>query len=141
VAGQDGDGDEAADEEDVEKDCGECEEGDATEAAGKDNCSDGVENSNTGDALDGLFPGRDSLIAVCAYAEEVRVDAWGELACVDSARRDRSLHTEYDGGATKADEVERGLQQAQEAALDETHGGGYNWQSGRMGCKVSGAEV
>jgi hypothetical protein len=45
---------------------------------------------------------------------------------------DRIKHTEYDGGATKAEEVERGLQQAQEAALDETHGG-CNWQSGRWG--------
>jgi hypothetical protein len=89
VAGQDGDGNEATDEEDVEKDGGEGEEGDATEAAGEDNCSDGVEDSNTGDALDGLFPGRDALIAVCAHGKEVGVDAFGELAYVDSTRRDR----------------------------------------------------
>lgn len=116
MAGQDGDGNEATDEEDVEKDGSEGEEGDATEAAGENNCSDGVEDSNTGDTLNGLLPCRDALVAVCAHAEEVRVDA------------------EYDGGATKADEVERGLKQAQEAALDETHGG-CGWQSGKMGCK------
>ena len=134
MAGQDGDGNEANDEENVEKDGSEGEEGDATEAAGKDNGGDGVEDSNTGDTLNGLLPCRDALVAVCAHAEEVRVDAWRGLVRVVRTRREMSLRTEYDGGATKADEVERGLKQAQEAALDETHGGGCSWQSGKMGC-------
>jgi hypothetical protein len=47
VAGQDGDGDEATHEQDVENDGGESEEGDATEAAGEDSGSDGVEDCNT----------------------------------------------------------------------------------------------
>jgi hypothetical protein len=46
VTGQDGDGNEAADKQDVEKDGGEGEEGDATEAAGEDSGSDGVEDCN-----------------------------------------------------------------------------------------------
>jgi len=114
VTGQNCNGDESTDEEDVEKDGGEGEEGDAAKAASEDGGSDGVEDGNTRDTLNGLLPCRDTLITVGAYGEEVRVDA------------------EYDGGATKAEEVERGLQQAQEAALDETHGG-CNWQSGRWG--------
>jgi len=47
VAGQDGDGDEATHEQDVKNDSGESEEGDATEAAGEDSGSDGVEDCNT----------------------------------------------------------------------------------------------
>lgn len=75
VAGQDGDGDEATDKENVQNDGGEGEEADSAEAAGEDNGSDGVEYGDTGNALDGLFPGRDALVAVCANAEEVGVDA------------------------------------------------------------------
>ena len=75
VAGQDGDGDEATDKENVQNDGGEGEEADSAEAAGEDNGSDGVEYGDTGDALDSLFPGRDTLVAVCANAEEVGVDA------------------------------------------------------------------
>jgi hypothetical protein len=75
MAGQDGDGDEAADEQDVEKDGGEGEEGNAAEAAGEDSCSDGVEDCNTRNALDGLLPGGNALIAVCAHGKEIRVDA------------------------------------------------------------------
>ena len=33
------------------------------------------------------------------------------------------MHTEGNAGATEAEGIEQGLHQAQEAALDETHGG------------------
>ena len=41
--------------------------------------------------------------------------------CRDEAHRIE--HTEYDAGAAEADGIEGRLHQAQEAALDETHGG------------------
>ena len=64
MAGQDGDGNEATDEENVEKDGSEGEEGDATEAAGKDHSSDSVYNSNAGDALNSLLPSGYASVAI-----------------------------------------------------------------------------
>lgn len=37
--------------------------------------------------------------------------------------RDKLAHTESDAGAAEAEGIEQCLHQAQEAALDETHGG------------------
>ena len=90
MAGQDGDGNEAADKQDVEKDSSEGEEGDATEAAGEDGGSDCVEDCNARDSLDGLFPRGNALITVGAHAEEVRVDAWEGLVCDDYTGREKT---------------------------------------------------
>ena len=76
VAGQDSNCDETTDEEDVEDDRGEGEEADATKAAREDHGSDGVQDSDAGDALNSLLPSGDALVAVGLYREEVRVDAW-----------------------------------------------------------------
>jgi hypothetical protein len=76
AAGKDSDGDETTDEKDVEDDRSDGEEADATEAASKNHSRDGVEHSNTGDTLNSLLPCGDALIAVCAYCEEVGVNAW-----------------------------------------------------------------
>ena len=82
VAGQDSNCDETTDEEDVEDDRGEGEEADATEAAGKDHGSDGVQDGDAGNALNSLLPSGDALVAVGLYREEVRVDAWCDVSYV-----------------------------------------------------------
>lgn len=50
----------------------------------------------------------------------------GLSAGVNFCARTNGQHTEHDAGAAEAEGVERGLQQAQETALDETHGGRCN---------------
>ena len=57
-----------------------------------------------------------------------------KLAMCVLTSRDKLAHTEGDAGAAEAESIEQCLHQAQEAALDETHGG-CGWQSGKMGCK------
>jgi hypothetical protein len=76
VAGQDSNCDESTDEEDVEDDRGEGEEANATKAACEDHGSDGVQDSDAGDALNSLLPSGDALVAIGLYREEVRVNAW-----------------------------------------------------------------
>lgn len=76
MAGQDGDGDEATNEQDVEDNSSEGKEADASEAAGEHNGSDCVNHGNSGDALNSLLPVGNALVAVCAHTQEVGVDAW-----------------------------------------------------------------
>jgi len=71
VAGQNSDGNEAADEEDVKDNRGEGEEADTAKAASKDHGSDGVQNSHAGDALNSLLPSGDTLVAIGLDREEV----------------------------------------------------------------------
>jgi len=71
VAGQNSDGNEAADEEDVKDNRGEGEEADTTKAASEDHGSDGVQNSHAGDTLNSLLPSGDALVAIGLDREEV----------------------------------------------------------------------
>ena len=71
VAGQDSDGNEATDEEDVKDNGCKGEKADTTEAACEDHGSDGVHDSNAGDALNSLLPSGNALVAVGLYREEV----------------------------------------------------------------------
>lgn len=75
VAGEDGEGDEGGAEAEVEEHGDEGEELDAAEAAGGEDCENGVEDGDAGDALDGLPVARDGEVMVGEDGEEVGVDA------------------------------------------------------------------
>lgn len=71
MAGQYSNCNETSNEEDVKDDRGEGEDADAAKAAGKDNSSDGIQDSDAGDTLNSFLPSGDALVAIGLYREEV----------------------------------------------------------------------
>lgn len=91
---------------------------DSAETAGEDNGANQVQDRRSGDAFYCLFICRNGNVAIGQDGEEVRVDA------------------QNDGGATKCQGVEEGLEQAQRASFDDAHivcsAAGCRWMCATM---------
>lgn len=116
------DGDEGAGEEDVEDDAEECEEHLAAKEAGEQDREDGVQDSGSREALDGLGPIVDGRITVGEDRQEVTVDA-----------EDDSSAAEFEG-------IEEGLY-GLEGRPAESHGddwcvGMEGWRGREAGCRI-----
>jgi len=103
LAGQDGNGNHATHAEDIEEQTKNGQESDASQAAGQECSTNGVQSNATSDTFNCLPLGGDIEVVVCKDSQEETEDA------------------DDDGGTAEAECVESSLQQAQGASLEDTH--------------------
>jgi len=83
ITGEDSNSDHGSAAKNVEDQAKEREEGLAAEAAGEDDCGDGVKNNCAGHALYGLLPAGNGDIAVSLDGEEVGVDSKNDCSTAE----------------------------------------------------------
>jgi len=103
LTSKDGDCKESTNEEDVQDDGNECEETDAAQEAGQEDCKDHVESSSATDSFNCLLPCRDVGVMVRKDGKEVGVDP------------------ENDSSAAEFQEVKGCLREPKRASTESTH--------------------
>jgi hypothetical protein len=103
LAGQDSNGNEATEAEDIKEQTKNAKGSNASQAASQENSAHGVQSNDTRETLNCLPSGRDVKVVVCKDGQEVREDA-------DDA-----------GSTAECECVKSSLQQTKGASLEDTH--------------------